>query len=360
MKTLVTGASGFIGSHLTERLLQDGHEVRAMLRASSSRDNIGPALAQGAEVTIAGLTDPEEIRGAIDGVDIVYHCAGMTAAFDAAPLEAVNAGGTARIFEAIERCEAPPRRVVLVSSLEAAGQCDPMIARREYHTVCPHTRYGISKLHGEQAAWEAAQRRIAEVVIVRPPIVYGPRDRDVFQMFQAARWGLVGQPGWTTAPVSVVHVHDLVRGIALAGDAGTPLPIDPDGHVLAGGGLATTMISNDPAHEEGQGIYYFGDGGVHTTTSFCKVMARAFGRRPIVLRIPSAGMWAVGAATEAVGRLRKKVPALNLDKVKTSLGTGWFFDHSKAVSELGYLPRLDVERGVEETIAWLRGAGWLT
>jgi nucleoside-diphosphate-sugar epimerase len=359
MRTLVTGASGFIGSHLAERLRKDGHEVRAMLRETSSRANLEQALVQGVTLATASLSDPDEIKEVIDGVDVIYHCAGMTAAFDSKPLEEVNAQGTARIFQAIERCTAPPRRVVLVSSLEAAGQCDPNIARREYHAVCPHTRYGISKLHGEQAAYEAAQRGIAEVVIVRPPIVYGPRDKDVFQMFQAARHGLIGQPGLRAAPVSIVHVADLVRGIALAGAEGIPLPVEPDSHVLAGGGLATTMISHEQAHAEGQGIYYFGDGGVHTTTSFCEEMVRAFGRRPITLKIPAAGMWVVGAATEAVGRLRGKVPALNLDKVKTSLGTGWFFDHSKAAMELGYAPEFDVAHGVETTITWLRGAGWL-
>ena len=194
---------------------------------------------------------------------------------------------------------------------------------------------------------------------MRPPIVYGPRDKDVFQMFQAARHGLIGQPGFRTAPVSVVYVADLVHGIALAGSEGTPIPVEPESHVLAGGGLATTVISNELAHADGQGIYYFGDGGVHTTTSFCEEMVRSFGRRPITLKIPAAGMWLVGAATEAVGRIRGKVPALNLDKVKTSLGTGWFFDHSKATQELGYAPEHDVTRGVEATITWLRGAGWL-
>ena len=109
MKTLVTGASGFIGSHLAERLRKDGHEVRAMLRETSSRANLEQALVQGVTLATASLSDPDEIKAVIDGVDVIYHCAGMTAAFDAKPLEEVNAQGTARIFQAIERCANPPK-----------------------------------------------------------------------------------------------------------------------------------------------------------------------------------------------------------------------------------------------------------
>ncbi|MEE2827782.1 MAG: NAD-dependent epimerase/dehydratase family protein, partial [Myxococcota bacterium] len=181
LRALVTGANGFVGSHLVDHLRERGDKPLAMVRQTSDLTNL-----EGSDVEFryAGLSDVEAMTLAMRDVDIVFHVAGLTAAFKEETLTRVNSEGTANVFEAARRAEPGPRRVVCISSLEAAGPSTDARARSEEQVAAPFTRYGRSKLGGERAAWEA--RRDREVVIVRPPLVYGPRDQDVLQMIQGA------------------------------------------------------------------------------------------------------------------------------------------------------------------------------
>src|SRR5690606_3134505 len=186
---------------------------------------------------IGDLEDPLALARCLEDVDIVYHVAGVTAAFERSTYERVNAGSCEVLFDAIARCERGPKRVVLVSSLIAAGPSMHARARAEAHSITPtKTMYGDTKLHGEQIAWSAAQRGACEVVIVRPPLVYGPHDEDVLQMIRSAKLRVVAQPGLRGAWHSAVHVADLVAGIVAAGERGRALPVGEAEHVLAGRG----------------------------------------------------------------------------------------------------------------------------
>lgn len=345
---LVTGANGFIGSHLVEHLQARGWQPFAMVRRTSNLDNLSEAHP---EYRYADLRDEDSLAAAMDGVEVVFHVAGILRAFSPAPLNAVNGGGAGRVLRAAER--AGVRRVVLVSSLEGAGPSVGDVPRSEAHKPTPFTWYGTSKHLGELEAWKAAQRGQIEVTVVRPPLVYGPRDTDVLQMIQSAIMGVVANPGFYEAPLSAVHPRDLCRGIALAAEKGQTLPVGTTGHVLDGGGqaAATRPSPTDPA---GQGIYYFTDGGRHSVISFGHAAAAAGGRRAITVKIPRPIAAFAGWANEALGRARGSAPAYNTDKVRASFASGWWADHARATAELGYEPQVPLQRGLEETVRWYR------
>ncbi|HEY0135710.1 MAG TPA: NAD-dependent epimerase/dehydratase family protein [Nannocystis sp.] len=359
-RVLVTGASGFIGSHLVEALHERGQEVRAMVRSSSKLTHLE---ACGAQRVHAALDDVEAMAAAMAGVEIVYHVAGLTAAFNRVEFDRANAAGTANVFAAARR--AGVRRVVYVSSLMAAGPSHADVARREHHAHrVGFTAYGDSKLGGERIAWEAARSGQVEAVIVRPPLVYGPRDTDVLQMIKSANAGIIAQPGLgRPAWLSAIHALDLVQGIALAGERGVPLPSaaqDPHGeHVLAGHGAPHDHVPDHPDEPAGRGIYYFTDGGQHTVTSFGRVAATALGRKAMALRFPGPAVLTVAAVNTWLGKIRGKAPALSLDKARGSLSPGWWCDDGKAVHTLGYRPQYPLEQGLEHTVRWLRDARWL-
>ncbi len=357
-QVLVTGANGFIGSHLVERLHERGEAVRAMVRGSSKLAHLEGCAAPRVH---AALDDVAAMTTAMAGVEVVYHVAGLTAAFSRAEFERANATGTANVFAAARA--AGVRRVVYVSSLMAAGPSHPEVPRREHHAHrVGFTRYGDSKLGGEAIAWEQAQSGAIEAVIVRPPLVYGPRDTDVLQMIKSAGAGIIAQPGLgRPAWLSAIHALDLVEGIILAGERGVPLPIlaAVGGHVLAGHGAAHDHVSEQPDEPAGRGIYYFSDGGQHTVTTFGKVAAAALGRRALALRFPGPAVITVAAINTWLGKLRGKAPALSLDKARGSLAPGWWCDDAKAVQTLGYRPQFPLEQGLEHTVRWLREQRWL-
>jgi nucleoside-diphosphate-sugar epimerase len=356
---LVTGASGFIGSHLCEVLRERGHDVRAMVRASSRLDKLESAAAGKPFVLAhAGLDDIAAMAAAMADVDVVYHVAGTTAAFDRRGFDRANVEGVGNLFAAIARARElgrGPRRVVHVSSLMAAGPSHSRNPRREHHRHEPgFTDYGDSKLDGEAVAVAAARAGGIELVIVRPPLVYGPRDEDVLLMIKSAAKGVVAQPGFQPTWMSAIHGRDLAIGIALAGERGRPIPAEPqDDHVHAGGG-GDPRVPGAVDDARGTGIYYLSDGGRTTIAEFGQLAAAAVGRRALTIPLPAFAVRSVGALNQRIGRLRGEVPALTLDKARGSLSSGWWCDDARARAEIGWTPSFPLERGLEDTVRWLR------
>jgi nucleoside-diphosphate-sugar epimerase len=360
-EALVTGASGFIGSHLCEVLRERGHEVRAMVRKSSRLDKLElGAHGKPFELAYASLDDVAAMAEAMEGVDVVYNLAGKTAAFDRSGFDHTNVGGVAKLFAAVEQAKArwgdrSPRRVVQVSSLMAAGPSHPRAPRREHHRHSPgFTDYGDSKLEGEALAIASARAAEVELVIVRPPLVYGPRDDDVLQMIKSAAMRVVAQPGLRPTWMSAIHGRDLAVGIALAGERGRGVPHeDLEGHVHAGGG-GDPRVPGAVDDPRGAGIYYLTDGERTTVAEFGHTAAAALGRRAVTIPLPAFAVRSVGLLNQGLGRVRGQVPALTLDKARGSLSPGWWCDDARARAELGWSPSFPLERGMEDTVRWLR------
>ena len=366
-RALVTGASGFIGSHLCQVLRERGHDPRAMVRRSSRLAKLEEG-AEGRPFTLvyAGLDDLDALTAAVRDVDVVYHVAGTTAAFDRTGFDRANVEGVGNLLAAVDRARKAgkgPRRLVHVSSLMAAGPSHPKTPRREHHRHSPgFTLYGDSKLDGEKLIMAAARSDPAlELLIVRPPLVYGPRDEDVLQMIKSAAMRVVAQPGLRPTWMSAIHGRDLAVGIALVGERGKPLPHDPiiddDMHVLAGGGVDPGIPGavDDP---RGAGIYYISDGRRTTVGEFGQVAAAALGRKALTIPLPAVAVRSVGLLSQGIGRVRGKVPALTADKARGSLAS-WWCDDARARAELGWDNSFDLERGLEDTVRWLRDRGEL-
>lgn len=364
-RALVTGASGFIGSHVCEVLRERGHDVRAMVRRSSKLAKLEDA-AKGKpfELSYASLTEIDSLAAAVAGVDIVYHIAGTTAAFDRTGFDRTNVAGVSNLFAAIARARAAdeaaaPRRVVLVSSLMAAGPSDHRVPRREHHRHNPGlTDYGDSKLEGERVAIEAAHGDELDLVIVRPPLVYGPRDDDVLQMIKSAALGVVAQPGLRETWMSAIHGRDLAIALALAGERGEAVPSDLRDHVHRGGGADPRNLG-EPDDPRGAGIYYFSDGARSSVAEFGQVAAKVVGRRALTIPLPAFAVRSVGALNQRVGQALGKVPPLTADKARASLVSGWWCDDSKARETLGWDHEFALHAGLEDTVRWLRDHGKL-
>ncbi len=210
MKAMVTGGTGFVGSHLVDRLLASGHDVTALVRSPAKAAGLE---ARGVRLVKGDLHDEAAIRDAVRGQNVVYHVAALVAAKDEAEFFRANRDGTANIVRAMEQL-APYARLVHVSSLAAAGPAALGVPRTADQPEAPVTMYGRSK----HAAEQVVRQSHLPWVIARPPAVYGPRDSDNFlQVFKLVRSGLAPLFGDGSQELSMVYAPDLARSLELIG-----------------------------------------------------------------------------------------------------------------------------------------------
>jgi dihydroflavonol-4-reductase len=322
MKALVTGATGFVGSHLAEALKQRKYEVTALAR---SHGKAAALASQGVRVVWGDLHDAEALDRAVEGQDIVYHVAGVVAARDEAEFLRGNRDGTRNVLAAAER-EGKPR-FVLVSSLAAAGPSArgaPLTGRETPHPV---TAYGRSKLAAEQSVMESSLRWS----IVRPPMVYGPRDREILKVFRLARLRIAPVFGDGAQELSAVHAADLATALIAAGESAATV-----------GGTYTAC------HPD-----------VFTTAEFGSAVGAAMGRPVATVRIPASVGRALLRVSETAARLTRQVTILTSDKANEFFQPAWTGDPGPLTRDSGWIAAYDLERGLADTYAWYRRAGWL-
>lgn len=334
MKVLLTGGTGFVGPATARALAAAGHEVRCLVRRSS---DLGPLGEVGArlEFVIGDVAEAATLPPALDGCEAVVHLAGLTKTVTPEAYYRVNADGTGHLAAAA--VAAGVRRFVHCSTLAVAGPMAPGRPVREEDPPAPVSHYGRSKL----AAEEAVRRHAGalEAVIVRPPIVYGPRDRDFFEVFKMAALGVALKPGLVGEKhYSMIYVEDLGRALALA--------------------LAHGRPAGDA--RDGAGVYYVSDGGVYAWAEVLRAAGRALGRaNTVVLPVPETLSWGAGLWGEFLGRVTGKPQILSFDKIREVAGPGWACETDRARADLGYVPEWPLERGLEAAAAWYREQRWL-
>ncbi len=322
MKVLVTGSTGFIGQHVTQALLARGHAVRALARDPAAA---APLAAAGAEVIQGDVCRPATLPAAVTGCEAVVHLAGAVKALGRAGFFAVNAGGTRHLADAA--IGAGASRFLLVSSLAAAGPSSAGRPRTEEDPAAPVSAYGESKLAAEAVLRDLAFR--LEATVVRPPIVYGPGDREVLPPLLAmARARLIVKAGLAPKRYSVVHVEDLAAGIALALERGRRL---------------------GPAGPEG--VYFLDDGATYSWEEIGRAALGPLGVAARVLPLPEAVSWVAAAGASALARLRRRPAVFSLDKVREIRQPSWTCASARARAELGYAPRWPLADGMRQTLA---------
>jgi len=333
---LVTGASGFIGRHLVRRLIELGDRVSCLVRATSRIDELRSA---GAQLVTGDVTDRASIERAlaVSRAGIVFHLAGLTKALRTDDFLRVNASGVESVAAACaDRTNKPV--LVVVSSLAAAGPCAVGRPRIESDVPAPVSAYGSSKLAGEQAAARYAGE--VPTSIVRPPMVFGPSDRSMLEMFRPiARWGIHAVPGQGEQCFSVIHAADLVEGLLLAAEKGERL------------------IHNGLP---GQGIYFMAADENPTYAELGQAIAIALGKkRATVIHLPEPLVKLAGRCGDAIARIRQRSGWLNSDKIIEALAGSWMCSSVKARTQLGWFPEAALSKRLYETVQWYRHAEWL-
>lgn len=318
----MTGATGFVGSHLVEALRQRGDDVTALARSSRKAE---PLTALGVSVFSGDLHDATALQRAVEGQEIVYHVAGLVTARNEAEFMRANRGGTENVVAAMERSGVS--RLVFVSSLAAAGPARrgaPLSGDEPPHPV---TAYGRSKL----AAEETVRRSELSWSIVRPPIVYGPRDREILKVFRLARLRIAPVFGDGAQELVAVHAADLAAAL-----------------IAVASSQATTRRTYTACHPE-----------VFTSAEFGVAVAAAMGHTVATLRIPQTVGRAVLSFTEAAAKLARQTTILTSDKANEFFQPAWTGDPGPLTRDTGWRASYDLKRGLADTYRWYRDAGWL-
>ncbi len=337
MKVLVSGISGFIGHHVSEALHRHGHQVRGLVRRSSDRSGVAHLPVEFAE---GDVLDRPSLDRAMEGVDAVIHLAGLTKAVTSEDFFRVNAGGTENVVAAClargANADARPR-LVHVSSQAAVGPAPTGRVSDEGDLEAPLSHYGRSKLQAEKLVRAAASGLRAS--IIRPPMVYGPRDRDILAAFKLAKQarGLFLQPGFRDKRYSIVHGEDLGEGIVLGLEKGSPLS----------------------EGDRAQGVYFVTDGAAYTWSELGRQLAQSVERRPLVVPIPETFSAVVAIAQEIGTLLTNRPPLLGFDKIRDMRGDNFVCSNARAKSALGHSPKYDVTAGFRQTAKWYQEHGWI-
>lgn len=322
MKALVTGATGFVGSHLAEALRRRGDEVTALVRSPSKAAALGPL---GVRVVTGDLDDPDSLARAVEGQDVVFHVAGLVAARDEGEFLRCNRDGTASLVAIAARARVT--RFVYVSSMAAGGPAEKGRPLTGGEPPRPVTAYGRSKLAGEAAVTAGA----LPWVIVRPPTVYGPRDREVLKVFRMARWGVAPIFGDGSQELSAVHGADLAAALIAAGTAS-----------------GTTGK-----------VYYACHPEIVTSADLVRAVGRAIGRRVRLVPIPHGLGRALLGVTELVAGAAGRTTILTRDKANEFFQAAWTGDPEPLTRDSGWRARHDLASGLADTCRWYRSAGWL-
>jgi dihydroflavonol-4-reductase len=333
MKSFVTGATGFLGSHLVDRLLSQGDDVHVLVRRSSNlRWLLGKKITlHYGDVADASAHSLKGLREGLDGADVVYHVAGLIKTARVSQFYEVNVQGTIHVLDACLETNPNVKRVVIVTSLAARGPGRPGDDQpaRETDAYHPTTDYGRSKRDAEIAALGYKDK--LPIAIVRPPAIYGPRDDQILHFFRLVQKGLAVLPGGGSHFINLSHVQDIVTGLVLAG-----------------------------THPQAVGeIFFIGENQNYEWSEMVHIIARALGKKPLLLKLPPWVFLGAGYAAEVLGKIAGRSFTFNLAQAQNFIQRNWTMDVSKAGQVLGYQSSYSLTRGAAETALWYRDEEWL-
>jgi nucleoside-diphosphate-sugar epimerase len=323
---LLTGATGFLGSHLLEALAERAVDVTCLVRPSS--DTRALELG-GYRIRRASMDTPSaELEAALEGHPTVLHVAGAVRALNYDRFLHANAQVTETLAQACLAAGAASERFVLVSSVGATGPAPAGDTLTEDHPPGQRTDYGRSKWEGEQRL--LAVKDQLPCTIVRPTAIFGPRDREMLPVLKLASAGWLPAFAGPDQIYNLAHVDDIVRGVLVACERAVP----------------------------SGARYLLGGHGELSAAALAALLGEVLERPVRLLPLPRALLWSAALLSEWGAAVARRPAMLNRQKIPELTGH-WSLDPSRAREELGYEPRVELARGLKDTVRWYRQQGLL-
>ena len=326
-RVLVTGGTGFVGSHLVELLMQRGYSPVCLVRDPGSLRWLSGL---DVELAVGDCTDPGSLELAVQRVSIIIHAAGLTKAKHSRDYYEVNHLGTRNILEACARHNPGIKKFILLSSLAAAGPTrDNVSATREGDAPQPVSDYGWSKLRAEEEVLRF--KHAFPVCILRPSAVYGPRDRDMFELFLWASRGLTLEIAGGDRTISPSYVKDVAAAILACAEKET----------------------------SSGSIYFVADDRPWSWSGFRDVLLATGGVKARNLVIPYSAAYLIGLVSEFGSLITGRPALMNRQKVREAAQRSWLCDISRTKEDLGFTPAYTLQQGLQITWQWYRDNNWI-
>jgi nucleoside-diphosphate-sugar epimerase len=325
LKVLLTGANGFVGSHILDTLLAGGLPTTVLLRPSSERRFLKEHLPN-LEVRPGSITEPQTLNQALTGITHVIHCAGATKAVRASGFFEINHIGTRNLVAATND-QPGVQRFIHISSLAVSGPATAANPARESEAPRPISIYGESKLAAEA---EVRERSRVPATIIRPPAVYGPRDQGFLPLFRAVNRHLLPRPSSKQA-LSLVFARDLAAAVVAC-------LVNP----LAAGRT-----------------YFVASPEIVTGRAIGEAIASQLGHWTLPCPLPTYVLWPLCLAQEITARMTGRPRLLNLQKFAELRTRGWVCDPSLLKAEIGFECSTSLKQGLAETLKWYLEQKWL-
>jgi len=332
-KLLITGSTGFVGRHIVEHALESGYKVVASTRSNS---NINWLKEHNIPIVELSLSEPEklviellEIIKIHGDIDVVVHNAGITQSLNANDYYHVNYTLTKNLINAIKKISGVILKFIYVSSIAAIGPGNPktFVPINEDDTPHPVTHYGRSKLKAEQFL---KNQRELTWIILRPTVVYGPREKNFFKMIKAINKKGEFYIGSKTQMLSFIYVDDLSDVII-------------------------KMCVNNSSNK----VYNISDGIAYPAFRVNQIIKSVLNRKTISIVMPIWFVRIIAFFDGCIGIITRRAPILNQDKVNELEQLNWLCDNSRIVDDIGFSPNFNFESGIKKTINWYKKNGWL-
>ncbi len=326
MNVLVTGGTGFIGSHLVEHLCRRGDQMRCLAK---DRLNAGLLESLGVEVFLGDINKGSGWERVLDGIECIFYLAGVTRARTPRDYYDGNHLAIKRFLENCTTYRRQLKRFVYISSLASVGPStggEPVTEETAYHPV---SHYGRSKMLGELEVLKVKSE--LPITVIRPTSVYGPREREWLEYFRLMKRGIQLLIGFNKKVVNLIYADDLIQGIILAAD-----------HPRAIGE-----------------VYFLGSDGSYSTQQVGDTIARVMESSRLPVRVPHAIVYTLGAISSTLSRFRDKQVFFNFTRAKELVQDAWICSVEKAKQHLGFRPQVPLSDGLLKTYRWYKENGWL-
>ncbi|HMN23440.1 MAG TPA: NAD(P)-dependent oxidoreductase [Ignavibacteriaceae bacterium] len=323
---VVTGANGFVGSHLVDNLLSKGLKVRCLVRKSS---NLKWLDGKNVEIFNSGLSDKDGLRKAFKDANYIFHVAGVVKSKTAEGYFKGNVDTTRNLLEVALESKSSIKRFLVVSSQTVSGPSTEGKPVNEETECNPITTYGRSKLEEEKLALSYKDK--LPITICRAPAVYGERDTEIFIYFQTFNKGLTTTIGFNKKELSLIHVVDLVEGFYLAA-------------------MSEKAVGQ---------IYFIGSEKFYTWQEINSITSKVLNKKPIIIKVPHFLVYTIASVAQFFAMFSSKPATLNIEKAKDITQQYWTCDTSKAIRDLGYKQKISIEDGIKRTCDWYKEMKWI-
>ncbi len=323
---LVTGANGFIGSHLVDSLISSGCEVHCLVRKSSNLRWIQSSKIQ---FHFVNLADPDFKIPRLEEMDFVFHCAGLTKAKSRKEYFDVNANSCSVLYEQCLKFKDNIKGVIHLSSLAAAGPGEEGRTVDENTPLKPITFYGKSKKAGEEIALKYSE--FLPIKILRPPVVYGPREENLYTYFKMIKKGWALQIGRKPKKLSLIYVADLVKAMMRACSPGTSQ----------------------------QNIYFVTDGNTYSWEEVANIAAVKMNISVKTLKVPESILNPVAIFFELLAMFGTKAPLFDRQRMLDIRQSSWTASPEIFFNDFNFVPEFDLEKGLTHTLNWYEKEKWL-